>query len=140
MKLTKEDVITIAVAVVAFLLIRKFYKFFGGGTTAQSDPSKTEVDESKLTYPSNNYILWADTIEDLLTGDLTEDEAGVLSIFYLLRTTEDVTALIAAYGRRSGWLGIGSGTLWQHLGAYLSQDEKNELNEHFRNFSIEYRI
>ncbi len=48
MKLNKEDVITIAVAVVAFLLIRKFYKFFGGGTTAQSDPSDTKVDESKL--------------------------------------------------------------------------------------------
>ncbi len=58
MKLTKEDIITIAIAVEAFLLIKKFYKFFGGGTKDQTNPEDIPVDEAELTYPQQNYFLW----------------------------------------------------------------------------------
>jgi|694.fasta_scaffold27357_8 hypothetical protein len=140
MKIQTKDIITIAVAIALYFVIKKLWKLFGGNTTEQTDPSKTEVDENNLTYPILNYSLWADTIEDQLTGDVFENEQAVLEIFYLLRTTDDVTQLVKAYDRRTGYLGLGSANLWQVIGNYFSNSDKEMLNAHFRRFGIDYRI
>jgi hypothetical protein len=116
------------------------YRFFlseddqSGGTTQD-----IEVNQNKLTYPLNQYEIWADGIEAAIWGTSFigawwEDDEAIYNTLLQMRTTDDVYQLIRAYGVR--YVGVlfnsDGGNLVQMISEYLDDDYKTEVNAYYK--------
>lgn len=107
-----------------------------------SDPAEDPfpVDPNNLTYPASQYIGWADQLEELLFKGFTEDEDAIKGIFYELRTDSDFAALVNAFGVRRGFYIFDTYNLFTAVAAYLSNQDRDDINQHNANFAIKYRV
>lgn len=141
-----DNVIVVALIVLVFYLLKKVMNIIQivtpADTTDTADPGENPfpVNDSKLTYPEENYIGFADTLDQLFSSGMTEDEDAIKIVFYKMRTNSDFAALVNAFGVRRGYLYIGSGNLFNFVTEYLSASDKNDINTHNARFGIKYRV
>lgn len=88
---------TLAVAFFAYRLVSKILN-------REQIPEKPPLPpipptERKYSYPSEQYLEWADALQKAFDGAFTDNDR-VKSIMSYMKTKGDVLALINAYGRR----------------------------------------
>jgi hypothetical protein len=147
----------IILAAVAYL-VYKLTKVVGAGAGAIQDviedPFGTEdenaqlqnqiqVDESKLTYPKDQYATWAQAIEIAILSDPYEDEAAVDSIIWQIQNDEDLGQLIKAFGVRKDWyFGALPGPTYNLTSAitHFMPERVNDYNNHFAGWNMRRRF
>lgn len=97
-----------------------------------------------LTYPTSQYKSLADTLEQAMTGQGT-DEASIEGAFKYMQTKADVLALIKAFGVREYtddkllMFNVKNFNLNQWISAEMDADEKEEyINQPLRQRNIDY--
>lgn len=132
----------IGAGVALYIVYRVFFEDenLAGGTS-----QNIEVDTNQLTYPENQYKIFADAIFTAVWGDSviaswTEDDEAIASILKQMRTTDDVYQLIRAYGVR--YVGVlfnsDGGNLVTTVTEYLDNDLKKEVNETYTARGIDF--
>ena len=108
-----------------FIIVFFLYKFL------QSKKRQYTIDESKLTYPRNQYLIFADAIQAATEGSWGDDEDAIYDVFEQMQTNDDVYALMEAFGNRSYISPPGifyNATLTEVLNTKLDEDELNHIN------------
>lgn len=127
-------------AAAAFGLYKIFSSDQSGGTSQNN-----EADPRYLSYPPDWYNVAADQIEAAVWGTSgiaawTEDDQAIATILLMMRSDDDIDALINAYGIRTvGTLIKDGGNLVETISEYLDQDMKEEVNEAYQVIGITYR-
>lgn len=101
------------------------------------------IDESKLTYPKFQYASWANSLEQTLLIDSTENESLVDSIIYKIQNDNDWKQLVKDFGVRNdyvfGYVPTGSYTLPGALIEFVPE-RINDYNNHFAGWNMQSRI
>jgi len=111
-----------------------------GGTSDDLD-----VNETNLTYPENNYKVFADGIEAAIWGtgfipSMNEDDDAIGNILMAMKTTDDVYELVTAYGIRTrGVLLEDGGNLVETLQEYLDDDVREDVNAYYVQQNINFQ-
>ena len=74
------------------------------------------------------YKDWADTLDNALNHNITEDENAVYAVFAQMKNISDVNKTIQAYGARRAFFSMAQYTLPQIINNTFSRDEKKALN------------
>ena len=105
--------------------------------------SGINIDESKLTYPKFQYASWANSLEQTLLVDSTENESLVDSIIYKIQNDNDWKQLVKDFGVRNdyvfGYVPTGSYTLPGALIEFVPE-RINDYNNHFAGWNMQSRI
>ncbi len=100
------------------------------------------VEKEELSYPENNYLMWADQLEGAFYATyLTEDDELIGKILKYMKNDTDVAFLTTKYGIRDGghWFNTNY-NLPQAVGAYLDDSIKNAVNLDYQKKGITYRF
>lgn len=134
--------VKIGAGVVALYLL---YHFLNDDDKSGGTTQDMEFDESKLTYPENQYKIFADGIEAAIWGtsfiaSWWEDDEAIASILKQMRTKEDVYQLITEYGVRyvGAVFNSDGGNLVQMIQEYLDDDLKRDVNADYRAKRIDF--
>ena len=92
------------------------------------------------SYPDYVYQDYADSLQDALAVDLTEDEETVYSIFSAMKNISDVNKLIEFYGKRRLASSIGGRSLPETISKLFNPSEKAKLNGILRKKGINYKF
>jgi hypothetical protein len=112
------------------------------GTGSGVSQTEVVVDVESLTYPENNYIMWADQLEQgFYATYLTEDDELVGQILRYMQNDTDVANLVKKYGVRDGgsWFNTNY-NLPQAVSAMLDNDIKNAVNQNYQSKGISFRF
>lgn len=104
---------------------------YSGGTSDKIDCG------NNLSYEKNQYKVFADAIEIAIWGTSFiatwwEDDDAIAAVLLQMNTTDDVCALVRAYGTR--YVGIvmkEGGNLVQMIAKYLDDDLKEAVNQYY---------
>jgi len=110
-----------------------------GSGTSQDE---VVVDEDKLTYPQNNYVMWADQLEGAFYSTyFSEDDDLAAQILRYMQNDNDVAALVQAYAVRDGghWWNPNY-NLPQLVGAMLDTDLREGVNKNYQSKGMSYRF
>ncbi len=116
--------IAVLVVVIIVLLINKL-------KPAEDVTRSIKLDASKLTYDNTQYVLYASQLHTAMSGAGTDTDT-IMRVLGALKTSEDWSALLKAFGTRSvsKWWGYSfSGTLIDWLTDELSAKELQAVNE-----------
>lgn len=125
--------------ILVYKIIQAFSNDKSGGTSDELD-----VEENNLTYPLNNYKVFADGIEAAIWGtsafpSFTEDDDAIGAILKAMQTTDDVYELVTAYGIRTrGALLEDGGNLVESIQQYLDDDVRDEVNALYQQKNIDF--
>lgn len=91
----------------------------------------------RLSYPDNNYTLWADQLETAMYGPGTDEDA-VYQVMRTMKNDADVYKLISAFGMRKGFLQWNA----QSLPSWIQGDfsDRTEINNILKSNGIAYRF
>jgi hypothetical protein len=132
----------IIIIVILFLVYKIVSKIFRDKETDSSQ--NVEVDKTKLSYPANEYLLMADTIEDAAWGtfgSFTEDDALMYGTMAKMKNNDDLYQLAKVYGIRGvGVVIVDEYNLIQTIEKYLDNDYKRQLNALYAQRGITYRF
>jgi len=147
----QPDFIKIALLIGGGYLLYKLVKKIGG---VISDPTGVEqqnedlenviiVDETKLTYPKYQYLSWANSLEQTLLVDSTEDESLIDGIIWQIQNDNDWSQLVKDFGVRLnytlGYIPTGSFTLPGALIEFVPE-RVQDYNNHFAGWGMKSRI
>jgi hypothetical protein len=128
--------------VISLLLLLN--KLFGKHETDEEIASKKSRKDSYKnvppSFPEYKYGDMADSLENALATDLTENEEAVYGVFRELKNISDVNKLIDHYGKRRVATSIGGRSLPQTITALFSASEKARLNAILKTKGINYRF
>jgi hypothetical protein len=119
--------------------------FKPGDQSGGTSNTNLDIDEKKLTYPKNDYKIWADTLEAFIWGTsimgvFSEDDEGIGEILILMHNDNDIAQLIKDYGiRTTGILLKEGGNLVESIATYLDQDVKEVVNIEYEARGIKFR-
>ncbi len=116
--------IAVLVVVIVVLLLNKL-------KPAEDVTRSIKLDASKLTYDNTQYVLYASQLHTAMSGAGTDTDT-IMRVLGALKTSEDWSALLKAFGTRSvsKWWGYSfSGTLIDWLTDELSAKELQAVNE-----------
>jgi hypothetical protein len=133
----------IIIAIVLLFLVYKIVsKIFRDKETNTSQ--NVEVNEANLSYPANEYLLMADTIEDAAWGtfgSFSEDDALMYGTMAKLQNNDDLYQLAKVYGIRGvGLIIVDEYNLIQTIEKFLDNDYKRQLNALYAQRGITYRF
>jgi hypothetical protein len=144
---TKSQIMIWLYWIIGIFVVIKLYKFFfPKGVKDQSNTQNLEVDKTNVTYPLQNFVGWANEIQNALHGaglleSWTEDEQTVIRILSYMRTDDDVFQLINEYGQRGGNLiAEDNRTLPVAIIEYLSEGDIEQINNNLQLRNIQYRF
>lgn len=150
-KKEQPDFVKLALLIGGGYLLFKLVKKIGG---AISDPTGVNqqnedlqnvvtVDESKLTYPKYQYLSWANSLEQTLLVDSTEDESLIDGIIFQMHNDNDWAQLVKDFGVRLdyalGYIPTGSFTLPGALIEFVPE-RVQDYNNHFIGWGMKSRI
>ena len=147
----QPDFVKIALLIGGGYLLFKLVKKLGGvisdptGVEAQNEELENaiRIDESKLTYPKYQYISWANSLEQTLLVDSTEDENLIDNIIWKIQNDDDWNQLVKDFGVRLnysfGYIPTGSFTLPGALIEFVPE-RINAYNSHFPGWNMKARI
>lgn len=150
-KKNETDFLKTALYIGGAFLIYKLVKKVGG---AISDPTGVNeqnenlqnaitVNEQNLTYPIFQYLSWANSLEQTLLIDGTEDETLIDGIIWKIQNDDDWKQLVKAFGVRlnyvMGYIPTGSFTLPGALLEFVPE-RINDYNNHFAGWNMQSRI
>jgi hypothetical protein len=138
-QLNKKTVITISLiiilVVIAYFVARKAIK------AIKADKDVKELDEeikaNQLSYPLNQYISMADTIDSSFTY-LTTDEDAIYSVFKKMNTLSDVLQLNKAFGLRKFYGFYGEMSLSGYLQRGMDAKEREEINRILKTNNVNF--
>jgi hypothetical protein len=116
----KYSILVIVIAV-AYFVVRNAIK--KAKADAEALKLKSEIKPNELSFPLNQYVEMADSLEYAMDGAGTNEDV-VLSVFDKVKTISDVLQLIQAFGVRaysSGWT-LGVFTSDYNLTKYIQAD------------------
>jgi hypothetical protein len=133
----------IIIAIVLLFLIYKIVsKIFRNKETNTSE--NVNVNKTNLSYPENEYLLMADTIEEAAWGtfgSFTEDDALMFGTMAKLQNNDDLYQLTKVYGIRGvGLVIVDEYNLVQTIEKFLDNDYKRQLNALYAQRGITYRF
>lgn len=145
--------ILIVALVIGKNLIGMIKNIFGGlneqikgeeeeGQGAGTSQEQIVVDEESLTYPQNNYLMWADQLEQgFYATYLTEDDELIGQILRYMQNDTDVANLVQKYGVRDGgsWYNTNY-NLPQAVSAMLDNDIKVLVNTNYQSKGMSFRF
>ena len=135
----KKMIIAIVLLFLVYKIVSKLFKDKETNTSENVD-----VDKTKLSYPANEYLLMADTIEDAAWGtfgSFTEDDALMYGTMAKLQNNDDLYQLAKVYGVRGvGLIIVDEYNLIQTIEKFLDNDYKRQLNELYARRGITYRF
>jgi hypothetical protein len=149
----KKDInyVKVALLIGGGFLLYKLVKKFGGiisdptGVNQQNEDLQNviTVDESKLTYPKYQYLSWANSLEQTLLVDGTEDESLIDGIIFQINNDNDWAQLVKDFGVRInyvfGYIPRGSFTLPGALIEFVPE-RIQDYNNHFTGWGMKSRI
>lgn len=112
------------------------------GQGAGVSQDEITVDVESLSYPQNNYLMWADQLEQgFYATYLTEDDELVGQILKYMNNDTDVANLVQKYGVRDGgaWYNTNY-NLPQAVSAMLDNDIKNQVNQNYQTKGMTFRF
>jgi hypothetical protein len=126
----------IVVGIVIFIVLYIWIKLMNKYKPKSSLTDKIVVEKSKLSYPENQYKLFADQIYTAMEGAGT-DEESILSVIYKMKNADDWNMLIKAYGERKltiFWITSHTGILPGALRSELGAKDIQKINNHLSTF------
>lgn len=146
----KNDTIkTVLIFIIVIYIITKlesFFNLFGEpeGSTPGSNSENLPVNENKLSYPANNYELWADAIYNAVWeqwGGFIETDKAVRDILLLMQTDDDFYQLSDSYGKRGkGVLIKEYYSLSATVANFLDNNYKGQVNEQYAENGMTVRV
>ena len=131
------------IIVILFLVYKIVSKIFRDDKEKDSSQN-VEVNQANLSYPANEYLLMADTIEDAAWGtfgSFTEDDALMYGTMAKMKNNDDLYQLAKVYGIRGvGVVIVDEYNLVQTVERYLDNDYKRQLNALYAQRGIIYRF
>jgi|GEM_PF-5367978 len=121
-------VIAIIVIVILWYVGSKVNSVFGSDTVDNkiTEDNPLVVVASKLTYPKDQYVIWADSLYSAMNHAGTSWGA-ILDVFDNMRTNDDVKELINAYGVRTLYV-FGVPTAAKNLPQSLTTEQSGSWN------------
>lgn len=147
----QPDYIKIALLIGGGYLLYKLVKKIGGvisdptGVNQQNEDlgNAIVIDETKLTYPKYQYLSWANSLEQTLLVDSTEDETLIDGIIFQIHNDNDWAQLVKDFGVRLnysfGYIPTGSFTLPGALIEFVPE-RIQDYNNHFTGWGMKSRI
>jgi len=146
MNKNKDTIILIAVIILIFWLLKKFFNFFSSPSTEDvtgGSQEDVQVNKANLTYDDIVYNGLADQIQSAVWGgvvDITEDDEAIFDALNKMENLDDVKRLIQVYGVR------GEGIIIQEyynlpvtITKYLDSDYKEQINSIYLQKGINYQ-
>lgn len=145
------DIGKLALYIAGGFLLYKLVKKVGGlisdplGTEEQNAQleSRLDVNEANLTYPKYQYLSWANSLEQTLLVDSTEDENLVDSIIFKIQNDDDWKQLVKDFGIRTnysfGYIPTGQFSLPGALIEFVPE-RVQDYNNHFAGWNMRSRI
>jgi hypothetical protein len=138
-QLNQKTIITISAIIlliaIVYFVARKAIK------AIKSDKDIKELDEeikaNALSYPLNQYLSMADTLDSSFTY-ITTDEDTIYSVFKKMNTLSDVLQLNKAFGLREFYGFWGEMSLAAYLQRGLSLNEKEEVNKILKTNNVNF--
>ena len=90
------------------------------------------------SYEDFKYLDWANTLDEALMQNSTEDEDAVYSVFKRMKNISDVAKLIEFFGEKRKMFTTQYITLPQAITVYFSKGEKQTLNNILAKKRIDY--
>jgi hypothetical protein len=149
----KKDInyVKVALLIGGGFLLYKLVKKFGSvisdptGVNQQNEDLQNvvTVDESKLTYPKYQYLSWANSLEQTLLVDSTENETLIDGIIFQIQNDNDWAQLVKDFGVRldyvMGYIPRASYTLPGALIEFVPE-RIQDYNNHFSGWGMKARI
>jgi len=145
--------ILIIVLIIGKNLIGIVKNIFGGLNDATANVQETGqgagvaqneviVEVESLSYPLNNYIMWADALEAAFYDTyLTEDDEAVGQVLKRMNNDMDISQLVKVYGVRDGGFWFNTDyNLPQAVNAMLDTEIKNSVNSNYAQKGITFRF
>jgi len=134
------------VGVILFVIFwKRFSRWFGkAAEVANIEAMQQSVNASNLTFPKNQYSLFADNLFSAMDG-MGTDEESIYGVFRQMQTDDDVSQLIVAYGIRTvtdprPWYSNKDLSLAQSIKDELDETEVKKINVILAGKGIKYRF
>jgi hypothetical protein len=125
------------IAALAFLA-----KIFGKSESEEEQAGQRSREDLykkiKPSYEDFKYLDWANTLDEALMQNSTEDEDAVYSVFNRMKNISDVAKLIEFFGTKRKLFTTQYVTLPQAITVYFSKGEKQTLNKILAKKRIDY--
>jgi hypothetical protein len=146
MNKNKDTIILIAVIILIFWLLKKFFNFFSTPETEEvtgSSEQDVQVNKANLTYDDIVYNGLADQIQAAVWGGLlavTEDDEAIFDALNKMENIDDVKRLIQVYCVRGEGIVLQEYyNLPQTITQFLDSDYKEQINAIYLQKGINYQ-
>jgi len=146
-QITNSPILKYAIIGVILYILYKIVKIFNDpfGTKLEGEELSEDikVDLSNLTYPKYWYTASANSIENAILSELSEDESVVDGIMWQIHNDDDIAQLMESFGVRQmvyvGFIPSENFNLISAIQTYMPE-RINDYNSHFEGWNMKFRF